>query len=65
MLWLHEAVRTGAGAITGEVAALVAMAAGVWLVAHRTPQVAQGDGGREEGGAPEERSGRTASAARP
>ena len=51
MLWLHEAVAAGAGAITGEVLALAAMAGGVWLVAHRTPQVASGDGGRGDDGA--------------
>jgi drug/metabolite transporter (DMT)-like permease len=72
MLWLHEAVSTGPGAIAGEVLALAAMAGGVWLVAHRTPQVADGDGGRPGdagGGQAEEpedgRAGRTASAARP
>jgi drug/metabolite transporter (DMT)-like permease len=68
MLWLGEAVQAGAGPIAGEVVALAAMAAGVWLVAHRTPQVARGDGGRQEEGPRErrgERTGRTASAARP
>jgi drug/metabolite transporter (DMT)-like permease len=81
MLWLHEVVASSAGAITGEVLALAAMAGGVWLVAHRTPQVADGDGdggrpghadqggkGTGDGDAGEaagERHGRTASAARP
>ena len=81
MLWLHEAVASGPGSIIGEVLALAAMAGGVWLVAHRTPQVADGDGGRgderddgqdssaEDGGPSDEeqegRPGRTASAARP
>jgi drug/metabolite transporter (DMT)-like permease len=68
MLWLGEAVQAGPGPITGEVLALAAMAGGVWLVAHRTPQVAQGDGGREEedaGQARGGRPGRAASAARP
>lgn len=60
MLWLHEAVASGAGAITGEVLALVAMAGGVWLVAHRTPQVAAADG--DQGGKRADR--RTAGAAR-
>jgi drug/metabolite transporter (DMT)-like permease len=50
MLWLHEAVATGAGAITGEVLALLAMGGGVWLVAHRTPRIAGGDGGRGSDG---------------
>ena len=61
VLWLHEAVASGAGPITGEVLALAAMAGGVWLVAHRTPQVAGGDGDRGSGGTPEE--GRHAEAA--
>jgi drug/metabolite transporter (DMT)-like permease len=68
MLWLGEAVQAGPGPIAGEVLALAAMAGGVWLVAHRTPQVAQGDGGREEedaGQARGQRPGRAASAARP
>ena len=60
MLWLDEAVASGAGAIAGEVLALAAMAGGVWLVAHRTPQVAAADG--DEGGEPTDR--RTAEAAR-
>jgi hypothetical protein len=40
LLWLNETIATGAAAITGEVAGLLAMVVGVWLVAHRAPQVA-------------------------
>jgi drug/metabolite transporter (DMT)-like permease len=72
MLWLDEVVASGPGAIAGEVLALVAMAGGVWLVAHRTPQVADGDGGRRDdaggdGGGEDSPAGdgRTATAARP
>lgn len=42
LLWLGETVGTGALAITGQVAGMVAMAVGVWLVAHRAPHVAEG-----------------------
>ena len=61
VLWLHEAVAAGPGAVTGEVLALAAMAGGVWLVAHRTPRVAGGDR-PAHGGRPRERA---AQAARP
>ena len=40
LLWLAERISTGPLAITGEVVGLAAMAGGVWLVAHRAPQVA-------------------------
>jgi F0F1-type ATP synthase assembly protein I len=40
LLWLSERIATGPLAITGEVAGLLAMVAGVWLVAHRAPHVA-------------------------
>lgn len=50
MLWLHEAVASGPGAITGEVLALAAMVGGVWLVAHRTPQAAGDDSGGDGAG---------------
>jgi drug/metabolite transporter (DMT)-like permease len=39
LLWLGETVAAGALAITGELGGLAAMALGVWLVAHRAPQV--------------------------
>ena len=60
MLWLNEAVASGPGAIAGEVLALAAMAGGVWLVAHRGPRAAGGDGAAREG----ERLERAAQAAR-
>jgi hypothetical protein len=47
LLWLDERIATGAGAITGEVLGLVAMAGGVWLVAHRAPRVVAGEPGEE------------------
>lgn len=40
LLWLAEHIATGPLAITGEVLGLAAMVGGVWLVAHRAPQVA-------------------------
>jgi hypothetical protein len=43
-------VASGPAAVTGEVLALAAMAGGVWLVAHRTPQVTGGDGAAQEDG---------------
>jgi drug/metabolite transporter (DMT)-like permease len=45
LLWLDERIATGAGAVTGEVLGLVAMAGGVWLVAHRAPRVVAGEPG--------------------
>jgi drug/metabolite transporter (DMT)-like permease len=47
LLWLDERIATGAGAVTGEVLGLVAMAGGVWLVAHRAPRVVAGEPGEE------------------
>lgn len=38
-LWLREGLAAGPGAVTGEVLALAGMAAGVWFVAHRAPQL--------------------------
>jgi drug/metabolite transporter (DMT)-like permease len=43
LLWLNERIATSPGAIAGEVLGLIAMAGGVWLVAHRAPRVAAGD----------------------
>jgi drug/metabolite transporter (DMT)-like permease len=40
LLWLGERIATGPPAITGEVAGLLAMVSGVWLVAHLAPHVA-------------------------
>jgi hypothetical protein len=63
----HAVAARGGGhrcGISGEVLALAAMAGGVWLVAHRTPRVAGGHGGRGTGGTPEEgRHAETAAAA--
>ena len=39
ILWLGEAVHADSVAILGEVLGLLIMAAGVWLVAHRTPHL--------------------------
>jgi drug/metabolite transporter (DMT)-like permease len=37
VLWLNEELRGGVGAVTGEVLALLTLAAGVWLVSHSAP----------------------------
>lgn len=41
LLWLGESVRVGGGLIVAEVVSLAVLAAGVFLVAHRAPIVAQ------------------------
>jgi drug/metabolite transporter (DMT)-like permease len=40
VLWLGESIGGSSGAVAGEVLGLVAMALGVWLVAHRAPHLA-------------------------
>lgn len=37
VLWLNEELKSGVGAVTGEVLALLTLAAGVWLVSHSAP----------------------------
>ena len=49
LLWLNEAIATGAGAIAGEVLGLAAMIGGVWLVAHRAPRVVEDNPENEDG----------------
>jgi hypothetical protein len=39
VLWLHEDLSTGVGPVLGQVLALGALVAGVWLLAHAAPQV--------------------------
>lgn len=39
VLWLDEVLRSGPGLVLGEVLALIALAGGVWLVAHGAPHV--------------------------
>ena len=41
LLWLGETVRADGLAVVGEVLGLLIMAAGVWLVAHRTPHLCE------------------------
>jgi hypothetical protein len=50
LLWLDERIATTPGAIAGEVLGLVAMAGGVWLVAHRAPQVAAAEPSGDDAG---------------
>ncbi|HEY3606270.1 MAG TPA: DMT family transporter [Pseudonocardiaceae bacterium] len=39
VLWLQEDLRSGVGPVIGEVFALIALAVGVWLLAHGAPQL--------------------------
>ena len=41
VLWLDEHLQPGVGPVIGQVLALITLAAGVWLLAHGAPQVAQ------------------------
>jgi len=41
VLWLDERLQPGVGPVIGQVLALITLAAGVWLLAHGAPQVAQ------------------------
>ena len=41
VLWLDEHLQPGVGPVIGQVLALMTLAAGVWLLAHGAPQVAQ------------------------
>lgn len=39
VLWLQEDLQSGVGPVIGEVFALIALAVGVWLLAHGAPQI--------------------------